>query len=354
MSDRAPAQTLVVIVAFRNSDDVIHCFEALDKIAAPDGLTVLVCENGGADAFERLVSALATQEALCDGAEDEAPAGRAFRRVASLRLRSSGVSVLVGEARENLGYAGGVNAWIEAMRSQSGWNGVWVLNPDTAPEPQALQALIDCARARGKGIVSSRVMLGDGSGRIASRGLRWQRLRARSLGVDRGAPPLRPDPEDVEARIDGPHGGSFYVTRACLDAIGPMDERYFLFFEDLELGLRAKPIHGVCYAFNSVVPHIGGTTLGSSSHRARRSPLAVYLNSRNSLLFARQNYPSWFIWTALIRCVSAFEFLAVGSGKNFRYALRGVLAGLRNETGRPDRILNEIEQMARPRKHEGS
>ena len=95
----------------------------------------------------------------------------------------------------------------------------------------------------------------------------------------------------MEARIDGPHGGSFYVTRACLDAIGPMDQRYFLFFEDLELGLRAKPIHGVCYAFNSVVPHIGGTTLGSSSHRARRSPLAVYLNSRNSLLFARQIPP---------------------------------------------------------------
>ena len=74
-----PAQTLVVIVAFRNSDDVIHCFEALDKIAAPDGLTVLVCENRGADAFERLVSALATQEAVpAIGPRGRSPGGSRF------------------------------------------------------------------------------------------------------------------------------------------------------------------------------------------------------------------------------------------------------------------------------------
>ena len=55
------------------------------------------------------------------------------------------VWVHVGEACENLGYAGGVNAYLEPLLAIAEWPGVWILNPDTEPEPDALRELVQYA-----------------------------------------------------------------------------------------------------------------------------------------------------------------------------------------------------------------
>ena len=119
-----------------------------------------------------------------------------------------------------------------------------------------------------------------------------------------------------------------------------MDEAYFLYFEDFDWGIRAKKACGLGYAYDSVVPHRGGTTIGSASKRRLRSELAVYLDFRNRLLFVRRQYPGWYPWTVLMALARTSEFLAVGATKNFRAALAGWSAGVRGETGRPDRLLN--------------
>ena len=64
----------------------------------------------------------------------------------------------VGLASENLGFPGGVNSWIRPLLAEPGWNGVWILNPDTWPQPDALAELVNFAAKRGKGMVSSRIM----------------------------------------------------------------------------------------------------------------------------------------------------------------------------------------------------
>jgi GT2 family glycosyltransferase len=216
-----------------------------------------------------------------------------------------------------------------------------VLNPDTKPEPDALAELVGYAERRGRGMVGSRVVFADNPDVIGSRGLRWRRLLASPLGVDMGAPASPPpDPDDVDARIDSPSGVSIYVTRVCLERIGLMDERYFLYYEDFDWGLRARQACGVGYAYGSIVPHVGGSTIGSSRRRAERSQLSVYLEFRNRLIFVRRHYPAWAGWSAAMACARAGEFLFVGAAGNFWTAMLGVRAGLRGETGRPDHILD--------------
>jgi GT2 family glycosyltransferase len=166
-------------------------------------------------------------------------------------------------------------------------------------------------------------------------------------GVDIFAPSsIRPDPADVEARIDAPSGCSFFVTRACLAKIGAMDERYFLFFEDLDWGLRAKACCGLGYAYDSVVPHTGGTTIGSANRLANRlaerSRLAVYLEFRNRILFVRRNFAGWLVWTTFMATLHAGRFLLAGAPANFAAAWSGLFAGLTGETGRPDRLMSTL------------
>jgi GT2 family glycosyltransferase len=336
------ARTPIAIVGFRNPGDIRECLTALASAKREPSFAVFICENGGAAAFDALAASLSAPGAPCAGKpEPIAATTEAFVRVCRLRLGADGPLVHLGEAKENLGYAGGVNAWARPLMDIAGWDGLWVLNPDTKPEPDALAELIGYAERRGKGMVGSRIVFADNPDVVGSRGLRWRRLLASPLGVDMGAPVLPPpDPDDVDARIDAPSGASIYVTRACLDRIGLMDERYFLYYEDFDWGLRAKKACGVGYAYDSIVPHIGGSTIGSARRRAARSELSVYLEFRNRMVFVRRHYPAWAAWSAAMAWLRAGEFLFVGAPGNFWTAMRGIRAGLRGETGRPDHVLN--------------
>ena len=84
-------------------------------------------------------------------------------------------------SRENRGYSGGVNFCIAAGTD---WDFIWVLNPDTFPEPDAIGALVRRQAEGGYGIVGSKIVfVADGRVQLWG-GLKYIPLlgRARSLG----------------------------------------------------------------------------------------------------------------------------------------------------------------------------
>ena len=334
----AEVEVPIVIVGFGNAADIVKCLTAVAEQRGCPKIGVFICENGGGGAFDALIEALSDPGGPCAGkAESMDLNAPVFLRVRRLRLAGAGVPVFVGEACENLGFPGGVNSWIRLFLLERGWEGVWVLNPDTWPAPDALAELIRYADARKRGMVQSRIMFADRSDITSSRGLKWNKLRAKQTGIDIFAPVSpAPDPDDHERRMDSPTGVSFYVTRACIDKIGLMDDSYWLYWEDFDWGVRAKAACGIGYAHNSVVPHIGGSSSGASGKRAKRSVAFVYLGNRNKLRFVRQHHPGWFAWTVFVSFLRTSEYLVAGSTRNFAAAVRGLVAGLRDEKGRPE------------------
>ena len=328
----------IVVVGFGNAADIVKCLTAVGEQRGSPKIGVFICENGGAGAFDALIEALSGSGGPCAGeAERIEVDATVFLRVRRLRLAGAGVPVFVAEASENLGFPGGINSWIRLFLLERGWEGVWVLNPDTWPAPDALAELVRYADKRRKGMVQSRIMFADRSDITSSRGLKWHKFRAKQTGVDIFAPVSpAPDPDDIERRMDSPTGVSFYVTRSCIDTIGLMDESYWLYWEDFDWGVRAKAACGIGYAHDSVVPHIGGASSGASGWRAKRSVAFVYLGNRNKLRFVRQHHPRWFAWTVLVSFLRTSEYLAAGSTRNFAAAVKGLVAGVRGEKGRPE------------------
>src|SRR6266478_657396 len=103
----------VVIVGYRNPEDVTDCLEALRRSAADPAFDVYVCENGGSSAFDALDSSLTAALGPChrDPSSNFAvEKSSGFVRVRFLRLRGRDARVFIGEAKENLGYAGAINA----------------------------------------------------------------------------------------------------------------------------------------------------------------------------------------------------------------------------------------------------
>jgi N-acetylglucosaminyl-diphospho-decaprenol L-rhamnosyltransferase len=334
------AQVAVLIVGFRNSADIRGCLAALSGAGIDPNFDVFICENGGEDAYRRLIHELVEGRGPCLAVEQrgkscELETSR-FLDVRHLRFRARSSNVWVGCANENLGYAGGINAWLDQVLNISGWKGIWILNPDTEPEPCALAALVERAETGRKGMVGSTILEAGRSDQVRFRGgLHWQKFAARSIAIGLGEHLDAPhDLLAIEAAMDSPSGASMYVTRRCIEQIGLMDESYFLFFEDLDWGVRAKA-SGLGYASESIVGHKRGTTTGSARDFAGMSRLSVYLQHRNGIHFVRRHFPWALPVRVLVSLLYAVRFLLGRAPNNFLATLEGVWAGLKGELGRP-------------------
>lgn len=341
MIDPHRLRVAILIVGFRNPQDVQACLVALCRLAGEPSFDVFVCENGGINSFHELCDALTGPEGPCIGISHgspeslSSPSGR-LAQIKCLALKGRPSRVWIGCATENLGYAGGINVWLDRLRAIPDWEGIWILNPDAEPEPGALRALVERAVAGSKGMVGSTIVSSDNRNYIRCRaGHHWRKLRTSLALIGLGEPVNGPmNLQAIEAALDCIAGGSMYVTRACLEKIGPMDERFFLFYEDADWSIRAKSC-GLGYARDSIVLHKGGTTIGSARLRAERSRLSVYLESRNHLHFVRMHWRRYLPIAIVMGCVEAITYLVARSPGNFKAAVNGLLAGMRGETGRP-------------------
>jgi GT2 family glycosyltransferase len=243
--------------------------------------------------------------------------------------------VAVAEAPENLGYGGGINSWLDRLRPYPEWDGFWILNPDTMPQFMALSALRAACVMQSSGMAGSTIVDFKCRDKVLTRGLLWRRWRGGAIHIDRGKHISDPAAPGGAKAIDSPSGTSIYVTRACIAQIGYPLEDYFLYFEDLEWGMRAKSAGLLTRADPSVVPHKYGTTIGSSVSRKERSRLAVFLEARNSLLFVWRADPGAIAWMIVRTLMRACEYLFVGSVRNAVATLAGMMAFFRGETGRP-------------------
>lgn len=137
--------------------------------------------------------------------------------------------------KENLGFAGGMNVGIRQTLAR-GAEWVWILNNDAVAEESALTRLMWTAQERpDAGLLSPYILsypeksLWFGKGKI-------NRLRMR---VEHGEPSL------VEKKLSYHEsefltGCALLIKKEVTEAIGILDERYFLYYEDVDYSRRAR------------------------------------------------------------------------------------------------------------------
>jgi N-acetylglucosaminyl-diphospho-decaprenol L-rhamnosyltransferase len=63
----------ILIVSFRNPQDVQACLTALSRSTAEPGFDIYVCENGGSESFHELYDALMGPQGPCIAVSDDLP-----------------------------------------------------------------------------------------------------------------------------------------------------------------------------------------------------------------------------------------------------------------------------------------
>lgn len=154
---------------------------------------------------------------------------------------------------------------------------VLLLNPDTEVHPGALDVALDTLRADpGRGVVGVRLIRRDGSFDHAAK--RSFPTVAGALGHFTGAARRLPAlaqytaPELDEhgaGEVDAVNGAFMLIRREALADVGPLDEGYRFYGEDLDWCYRAaRAGWAVYYQGAAVVVHVkGGSTVTARRHR---------------------------------------------------------------------------------------
>jgi GT2 family glycosyltransferase len=333
-SDNVSFHVAIAMVGFRNADDIRDCLGTLAG-STHAGFSIHICENGGTAAYDTLAAGLDGLVEF-DSVTDPPPIGRVLRWQRG-RLVQGGQTIYLYEANDNLGFAGGVNIGLASAQHTGVWDALWLLNPDTEPDPGALAALVAKASQDDYAMIGARLVL-KATDRIQLYGGRWRPWLARGFNIGMNAPKnAMPDIAAIESEMSYVNGAALFATRRFIEAAGPMEERYFLYVEEIDWCFRRGRMK-LGYAHDAIVYHAHGTTIGSHRQRAARSALSVYLDERNKLLFTRQFFPLRYPLVVLTTFLLLFQYLAHRAHANFRVALAGWWAGIRGEVGVPERF----------------
>ena len=180
--------------------------------------------------------------------------------------RAGGADVVIENDR-NVGFARAVNIGL----GESSADLVLLLNPDAVITDDALARLAECLAADPVAVMAGPMLLSP-SGRTIAGARRFSTPVNRLLWH---VPlPWRPSwstPEYVARRhtsgtdrplpVDYLWGAALLCRRSFLDAIGGLDERFFLYSEDEDLGrqARARGLRSILVR-DAVVQHVGGAS----------------------------------------------------------------------------------------------
>jgi GT2 family glycosyltransferase/glycosyltransferase involved in cell wall biosynthesis len=243
-----PTVTLV-IVNYKGAEDTIACLQGIASLDWPaEALDVVVVDNAS-------------------GGDD----------VQRIRAAVPGVKVVA--SKRNLGFAGGCNLGAARVTTDH----IAFINNDARPAPGFLRAAVAALSAdHAIGAVAAKVLDWEGK-RVdfVDSALSWygQGFKLHVGAEDDGS-------FDEERDVLFGTGSALVVRRSAFEAVGGFDERYFMFFEDVDLGWRLWLAgHRVRYVPTALVFH---------RHHASMSKLGAwreqFLLERNALFTIYKNY----------------------------------------------------------------
>jgi GT2 family glycosyltransferase len=250
----------IVILNWNNARDTLHCLESLEKLAYPN-YVALVVDNGSQD----------------DSAQ---------------KIRKAFPQVEVLETGANLGYTGGNNAGIRKLLQQKvDW--ILLLNNDAWLAADALDEMVRLGENDAAiGIIGPQVYHAEPPNMIQSAGglvdRTWKSTHRGMNQIDQGQ---FFQPEEV----DWVSGCALLARMVMIEQIGLLDERFFMYDEELEWCLRAKK-------YGWKVEHTPKAHVWHSgvSLDYQPKPYITYYMTRNHFLLLRLQRAGWIGWGASI------------------------------------------------------
>ncbi len=243
----------IIIVSWNVRQPLVACLQSLERHPPADPPEVIVVDNASTDGAVEVV-----------------------------RRDFPWASVLRNE--ENCGFAAANNRGIAVAQGEY----LLLLNPDTLVHPRALETLCAFLHAHPDvGACGPRLLNEDGTLQPSAR--QFPSFRAslyrhtilRHLFVFRGHYRrwmMSDFPYDRQRDIDQLMGAALMLRRSAVDQVGLIDERFFMYYEEVDLCHRLRQAGWrIVFVPEATITHLGGES-------ARQVPVAARIMMLNSLL----------------------------------------------------------------------
>lgn len=212
--------------------------------------------------------------------------------VEELRARHPDVTVIANP--ENVGFARAVNQGLATARGAR----LLLINPDCVVRPGAVPTLIQFLDRHARtGIAAPRILNPDGSAEFSARAFpdhmtflfnRYSLLTRLFPGNRFSRRYLMTDWDHASVRdVDWVSGACMMVRREALDRVGPMDEAFFMFNEDVDWCRRMNQAGwSVSYVPDAVVVH----HIGAS--KSRVASKVIYQRHRGMIHYFHKHHPT--------------------------------------------------------------
>ncbi len=270
-----------VLLNWNGCEDTLECCDSLIASQPPPD-AVVICDNGSTDnspavIVERLRRIYGYQFVPSKGKRLEADNRRP--------------SVILIENGINRGFAAGNNPGIR-YALEHGFEFIWLLNNDTAVYEDSLKHLLECASiSPATGIRGSTVVYDHRPDKIqCAGGCTYNPLTTVFQPAYQGFP-LNCIQSSPEPSLDYIYGASMFVNRQVFEKAGLLNERFFLFYEELDLCRRACR-HGfdMGWCRPSIVRHKQGKSV-SRIQQDGRGQIIAYHETLSTLIFTAIHYP---------------------------------------------------------------
>jgi len=259
----------VITINWNNSNDTIKCLESL-KLIKDETLKIIVCDNKSTD--------------------------DSYIKLLNYAKNNDKININVIQAARNGGFAYGNNIALGMALKDPEAEYFWLLNNDTIVTPHALSSLRKkSSESEAIGICGSTLLFAHEPMVIQAVGGKYNSWLGMSTHLLGGAPYSTEICEEVnQDELDYVVGASMLVSRNFIEKVGLMDERYFLYCEELDWATRAKRAgFKLGYAPCSLVYHKEGGTTQCASHikPANRPPVSDRWALRSHLLYSMKFSP---------------------------------------------------------------
>lgn len=237
----------IVVLNWNRPQDTVQCVSSLRQLNYP-AYRILIVDNGSTDESVEI-----------------------FQRLPDIEL-------LVND--RNLGFAAGNNRGIEYVLRR-GADYVLLLNNDTTVSPSMLSVLVEVAGTDHRiGIVGPVIYYADRSADVWFAGMRFHHgLYVVRKGLHLSLP-LAPIEE-----VDFISGCGMLVCREVWERVGLFDPRFFMYYEDLDLCVRAKKAgYRIVCATQARMWHALSASTGGPD-----SPLKQYYQVKSTFLFCEKH-----------------------------------------------------------------
>jgi GT2 family glycosyltransferase len=200
------------------------------------------------------------------------------------RIRAQFPFVRVIASDTNLGFTGGNNLGMEYATGEY----YLLLNNDTVVEPDFLEKLVAVAEQdKCIGALSPLIKYHQSPGMIQYAGgpkkLDLIRFRSTWRGTFEADTGQYHRAEETSIA----HGAAFLVRRDVVDRVGKLDDRFFIYYEELDWSLRIRNAgYKIMVVPSSVILHKESMTVG------KRSPFKSFYQTRNRILLNRIHAPA--------------------------------------------------------------